>query len=85
MADGSFEIVNVGSVKRHQAIHNNAVHTPATPVNFIHQFIQFSEIPVIFMSTTKRKNRHARVSIQCVSGGIIHSSGERCLCSFALI
>jgi hypothetical protein len=49
MADGSFEIVTVGSVKRHQAIHNNAVPTPATPVNFINQFIQFSEIPVILM------------------------------------
>jgi len=61
MADGSYKTFNVVSVKRHQAIHNNAVHTPATPVTFIQQIIQLSEIQDIFLPTIKCTNHHGRV------------------------
>ena len=60
MADGSYKTFNVTSVKRHQAIHNNAVQTSATPVTFIHQIIRLSEIPVILLPTLKCTNHHGQ-------------------------
>jgi len=85
MADVSYETFNVGSVKLHQAIHNNAVYTPATSVTFIHQITQLSEIPVILLPTIKFTNHHGRTCIQRVLWGIIHRAGGRCLGSVTSI
>jgi len=59
MPDASFKTFNVGSVRRHQAVRNYAVHTPETPVTFIYQIIQLSEIPIILLPTLKCTNHQA--------------------------
>jgi hypothetical protein len=61
IAEGSYKTFNLCSVERHQAIHNNAAHTPAKPVTFIHQIIQLSKIPIFLLPTIKRQNHHRRV------------------------
>jgi hypothetical protein len=39
MTDGSYVNFPGDSLKRHQAIYNNAVHTPATPIASVHQIM----------------------------------------------